>query len=422
MKCHGCGHEFAKTLTRCPRCHRATSRRGRASTDSRLLEFPKRVRVAPQPDHASPVLPAWRIELNEKVRAIRAKRNTPAAQLETPSEQIASSFDVTSSEGLSAARYDERPTSYGSGDIHRGASILAESVRQQPQAVSAARRSSTNIVEAALTRVRRASENASRAALPKIEPARPIQTPMSLSIDRQATARALAPAPEVETKPEPEPVPAPDIGQAPVVKPTRVEKNVTENAQQTMIAPTPKEVSAPSHVETARIVSPTSTIDDLEPLDYLEAEIRKVDKALSAEFKKNESPSIMTHVVINVVDLIALALSCSPFLAIVSISDGAFSQARTRVATAGIVLLVTFFYLALTQSLCGKTFGMMLTNTRVVDELSFETPSASRALLRTAGYFMAAMPAMVGIVWAAFNRKHRGWQDFLSGTVVVRDF
>jgi uncharacterized RDD family membrane protein YckC len=360
--------------------------------------------------------------LNEKVRAIRAKRNTPAAQLETPSEQIASSFEVNASEGLSGDRYDEQHTSYGSGDIHRGASILAESVRQQPQAVSAARRSSTNIVEAALTRVKRASENASRAALPKIEPARPIQTPMSLSIDRQATARALAPAPEVETKPEPEPVPALDIVQAPVVKPASVEKKVTERAQPTMIAPTPKKVSPPSHVETAGIVSSTPVIDDLEPLDYLEAEIRKVDKALGAEFKKNESPSIMTHAVINIVDLIALALSCSPFLAIVSISDGTFSQTRTRFATTGVVLLVTFFYLALTQSLCGRTFGMMLTNTRVVDELSFETPSASRALLRTAGYFVAAMPAMVGFVWAAFNRRHRGWQDFLSGTVVVRDF
>jgi uncharacterized RDD family membrane protein YckC len=421
MKCHGCGHEFAKTFTRCPRCHRATSRRGRPSTDSRLLEFPKRVRVA-QPDQPSPVLPAWRIELNEKVRAIRAKRNTPAAQLETSGDQAASSFDAVACESKPPARYDEQSTSYGSGDISRGSSFFAESIHQQSAPVAAVRRSSTNIVEAALTRVKRASENASRAALPKIEPARPIQTPMSLAIDRQATARALAPAPEIETRPEPEPIPALDIVRAPIVKPAHVENNVTETGQAMTIAPTPKEVLPESHVEATERISSASVIDDLEPLDYLEAEIRKVDKALGAEFLKNESPSIFTHVVINLVDLIALALSCLPFLAIVSISDGTFSQVRTRFATAGILILVSFFYLALTQSLCGKTFGMMLTNTRVVDELSFETLSASRALLRTAGYFIAAMPAMVGIVWAAFNRRHRGWQDFFSGTVVVRDF
>ena len=421
MKCHGCGHEFAKTFTRCPRCHRATSRRGRASTDSRLLEFPKRVRVAPQTDQASPVLPAWRIELNEKVRAIRAKRNTPAA-LETSSEQAASSFDAVACEGLTPIGYEEQRSSYGSANIHRGASILAESVGQQSPSVAAVRRSSTNIVEAALTRVKRASENASRAALPKIEPARPIQTPVSLAIDRQATARALAPAPEIETRPVPEPLPALDIVQDPAVKPARVEDNAIENGQAATIPITPKKMSPSSHVEAAERISSASVIDDLEPLDYLEAEIRKVDKALGAEFLKNESPSIFTHVVINIVDFIALGLSSSPFLAIVSISDGTFSQTRTRFATAAIVLLVSFFYLALTQSLCGKTFGMMLTNTRVVDELSFETPSASRALLRTAGYFIAAMPALLGIVWAAFNRRHRGWQDFLSGTVIVRDF
>jgi uncharacterized RDD family membrane protein YckC len=65
---------------------------------------------------------------------------------------------------------------------------------------------------------------------------------------------------------------------------------------------------------------------------------------------------------------------------------------------------------------------MMLTNTRIVDSQTFEAPSAPRALLRTAGYFIAAAPAMLGIIWVAFNRKRQGWQDFISGTVVVRDF
>src|SRR5205807_3481688 len=135
---------FAKTFTRCPRCHRSTSRRGRASTDSRLLEFPKRVRVASQPDQTSPVLPAWRIELNEKVRAIRAKRNTPAAQRETSSDQIAGSFDAVACERLTPPGYDEQPASHGIGDIHHGASILVESARQQSPSVAAVRRSSTN--------------------------------------------------------------------------------------------------------------------------------------------------------------------------------------------------------------------------------------------------------------------------------------
>ncbi|HKA17241.1 MAG TPA: RDD family protein [Blastocatellia bacterium] len=163
-------------------------------------------------------------------------------------------------------------------------------------------------------------------------------------------------------------------------------------------------------------------IDDLEPLDYLEAEIRKVDKVLAAEFKRNESPSVITHAVIGLVDLIALAVSSSPFLALVRISDVSFSLSKTRLASGIIVGFIAFFYLALTQCLCGKTFGMMLTNTRIVDATEYKTPSISQSLVRTGGYFIAAVPALIGFLWAAINRKHRGWHDYVSGTVVVRDF
>ena len=422
MKCHGCGHEFANTSTRCPRCHRSTLKRGRASSDSRLLEFPRRVRVAPPVDVATPALPAWRIELSEKVRAIRAKRSASSSQADIASEEIGNSFEDGARAGLAVAAYDEQTISYGRNVTQRGAPALAESIRQPAAPVASVRRSSTNIVEAALTRVKRASENASRAALPKIEPARSIQTPVSLAVDREATARALAPSPEIESRTEPVPAPRPELVQSPIIRPARIETNLAEKPRVEAMATAEPAGSRPSRAEADIKPSPAMVIDELEPLDYLEAEIRKVDKALGAEFLRNESPSVLTHVVISVVDLIALALSCSPFLAIISISDGSFANTRTRFATVGIVVLVSFFYLALTQSLCGRTFGMMLTNTRVVDELTFEAPSASRALLRTAGYFVGAMPAMIGIIWTAFNRKHRGWQDFLSGTIVVRDF
>jgi uncharacterized RDD family membrane protein YckC len=169
-------------------------------------------------------------------------------------------------------------------------------------------------------------------------------------------------------------------------------------------------------------VKPVLVLDELEPLDYLEAEMRKVDEKLGREFVKNESPSIAAHAVILIADLLAVAVSCSPFLAFIRIADGTFSVTQTRLASGAIVALIAFFYLALTQCLCGKTFGMMLTNTRVVDAGSFEALSPSQALVRTAGYFVAALPALAGILWAVFDQRRRGWQDFFSGTVVVRDF
>ena len=65
---------------------------------------------------------------------------------------------------------------------------------------------------------------------------------------------------------------------------------------------------------------------------------------------------------------------------------------------------------------------MMLTNTRIVDARSFENITTGRAILRTMGYFVAFAPAMIGLLWPALNRKRRAWQDYIAGTLVVRDF
>ena len=343
---------------------------------------------------------------------------------ETVGEHLVTDFDADTRIVGRSARQDDTHISYGRDVSFRVPPARPESNPQLESPLTTTRRSSTNIVEAALTRVKRASENASRAALPKIEPARTVHaaTQVSLAVDRQATARALDPAPEIESRADFTPALRPEVVQSPIVKAPRIETSFREkrSVEPTVIA---EAIEAPAAlVDNAPERAPIVVLDEIGPLDYLEAEVRKVDKALGAEFLRNESPSIFTHAVIGIVDLLTVAVSCSLFLAIIRIADGSFSTTQTRLASAAIVLFISFFYLALTQCLCGRTFGMMLTNTRVVDALAFDTPSPTQSLLRTGGYFVAAAPAMVGILWAVFNRQHRGWQDFLSGTVIVRDF
>jgi uncharacterized RDD family membrane protein YckC len=313
-------------------------------------------------------------------------------------------------------------------------SFHAATARVEPGPTSSTgidRRSSNIIVEAALTRVRRASEIANRAALPKIEPARSIQgsAQVALGVDRQATARALEPSaeivPTVESAPAPRPEvfhPRPEVFQPPVIEPANIEASPqVRNRVEATVAVEPS-VSHTSYADESIDLSALPVIDELEPLDYLEAEVRKVGKALNAEFQRNESPTIVTHAVIGAVDLLVVAVSSSPFLAFVRIFDGSFSITQTRIASGAIVALIAFFYLSLTHCLCGKTFGMMLTNTRIVESQTFGPLSPSQALLRAAGYFVSAAPAMVGHIWAAIDQKHRGWHDLISGTVVVRDF
>jgi len=494
-----------------------------------LLEFPRRARSAPPPETRP--LPAWRAELNEKIKAIRASRGGSVA-VEAAVEEIVATAE---SESAMIVRRDEAPNGHGREMTGQNGGGRVESGLPTSTVTTAVRRPSNTIVEAALVRVKRATEAASRASLPKIEPAR-----ISVPIDREATARALEPANEIERRIEMTPAPVPEVIQPPIIKPSPVAPpaprvasvqptvvsapvvapavprtvapaatntigptitNTAASALPHTVAPAVPQSIAPaaspaittvgttpvapalphnvapsvsptiatvapvvprtvvpavshavapalntgslaatrlaapavahsvSTITTAESVSPEfldessfPAIDDLEPLDYLEAEIRKVDKVLAAEFKRDESPSVITHAVIGIVDLIAIAVSCSPFLALVRIYEGSFSLNQTRIASGLIVGLIAFFYLAMTQCLCGKTFGMMLTNTRIVDATEYKTPSLAQSLVRTAGYYIAAVPALIGFLWAVINRKHRGWHDYVSGTVVVRDF
>lgn len=437
MKCQGCGHDYPNTISRCPRC-RLSSRRGSKSSDSRLIEFPRKARTISQSEPAEALLPAWRVELNERVRAIKAKRG--GSESDPLSTAVAESDEVEQS--AVAIRQEELRSKVRAAPGREVAAIAAEVIRDefsqrgsglQPLQPSRSNgRANNSIVEAALTRVRRASENASRAALPKIEPVRPAQQSAkgSLAVDREATARVLEPAtPATEIKPRPAPksISLPEASQSPIERQTPVDfapsvpaPSITEkiDVKQPIdrfdsIASTAKE-----SVESPKIL----VLDEIEPMDYLEAEIRKVDQALSKEFAKNESLSLGTHLALNLVDLLTIAVSCSPFLAITLITNGSLASIQTRVAVGAIIALVTFLYLSLTQCLCGKTFGMMFTGTHILETRTSEPPSAQRALLRAAGYFVAAAPALLGVLWVAIDRKRRGWQDLIAGTFVARDF
>jgi len=422
MKCQGCGHEFSSTLLRCPRCRRLSSRRSEGSGDSRLIEFPRRPRTS-QSEPAEASLPAWRIELNEKVRARKAKQNS-----EDEIGSVAGEADLQSSIAVPAPPREGRPAttvlseresrSFFSDDTNSRRRRTEANPRASFSSVSLQTASSDNpIVQAALSRARRASETASRAALPRIEASHPLPSKNSFVIDREATARVLEAPAEISIA---QPAPLPDESAIPAVQPERVEPAGARRIMQAhpIIQNEAVTYEAESLIE-PRLIAP---IDELEPCDYLEAEVRRVDKAMSAEFSRNESPTLGTHAVINVIDLLVVAVSSLPFLAAIALANGSFASTQTRAVMVGVVVLVSLFYLALTHCLCGRTVGMMLTNTRIVDATSFDDPTRRRALIRALGYFVAIAPAMLGLLWMAGNRKRRGWHDFLSGTFVARDF
>ena len=448
MKCQGCGHEYPSTSPRCSRCGELTPRRTLRSSPSRLIEFPRKARIDVEKEPSESLLPSWRKELNEKVRAVRARKSavgTDAPRAETTPTQPEIRQEVQID---TRGRRAEPPAR----SLRTSSAVAKAAPAISPPDVP---RTSNAIVEAALSRVRRATENASRASLSRIEPVRSMhQNPApSLSIDKEATARALEVTIEVSPKPV---ISTPPLANVRTQQPHARPEDLTPTAD---LSPTVDPPAAPAlsrkaeqhqqnlHVEPVRTLDPqpapspividplvndlesvddevcVRVLDEDEPLDYLQAEIRKIDrKRAEEEFAHNESPSLGVHAVIAVIDLLTIAVSSIPFMVVIRIMDGTLGDGRTEIAAGLIVLLVSFFYLAVTQCLSGKTFGMMMTNTRVVDVYTFEAPSGQRLLLRTIGYFVAIAPATLGLIWIAFNRYRRGWHDVISGTRVVRDF
>jgi uncharacterized RDD family membrane protein YckC len=87
------------------------------------------------------------------------------------------------------------------------------------------------------------------------------------------------------------------------------------------------------------------------------------------------------------------------------------------IVLAGVVLPVYFVVLWATT---GRTFGMAFFGLRVVRSADGGRIGLGRATLRLVGFLLAALPLEIGLVWAAFDERKRGWHDMIAGTVVIR--
>lgn len=438
MICQGCGHDYPGTQARCTQCGRTNNRRTKTDSDSRLIEFPRQTRS--EPGKSAPQLPAWRAELSEKVKEIRAKKQAAAS----PSD----------------------PLAYPDRSVEGRQSGLAGTPQERDQTPNPT-------VEAALARVRRASLGVSydsKGVAPqrsggRLKPPVTREVMREVARDRAATAAALDPIVEplrVQTPALPElartvephrttvrpasrETKSSDVSTAPTVARPRQTLAIGAGQIGVNAAPAPASIVAePSISKTAgssgspryatAVVATKALaadfdiddeqggpIDEIEPLDYLEAEVRKVDEKLLKQEALDRAPHFC-RVVSGAIDALTVLISAVPFVGLILFSGGKLSATHTQIAAGAVVLLIALFYLALTQSLTGKTFGMMVTNTRVVEGGTHSSPSLSRVLIRSVCYLISIAPAAAGLLWMFLDRKGRAWHDLLSGTVVIRDF
>ena len=413
MLCKDCGHEYPSVLPRCRKCGRLTPKR----SESRLLQFPRQPQTRRDIEESARSLPAWRSELSDRVRAIRARKSNESAS------------------GAKAVQVERPDVPASQSDPDPQMSLAAEP--RLPAEANAA------IIEAAIQRVRRASETA-RAAM--------LQKSSATPADRRATARALAPQPDPQSYEQSdlgrielnfefddpvaheavahtEPLPGP----AEEVLPRYQEQVQPDLYSGLSDWPEPEPAEKPDEGRcdyVADVVDPVVAVSAApaevavksDPLDYLTAEVRKVDEALGREFSRNQPASLVSRIITDAIDAFIIAASFSLFAGSLAAFGANFRDVPTAGSLAGVLVLISFFYLVTTHCLCGKTFGMMFTNTRLVDAGKLTAPNSRQLFRRVLGYYVAAIPFAMGFLWILVDKKRRGWQDHLADTLLATDY
>ncbi len=431
MKCSRCGHDYPSTSARCTRCGHLVIHENSSGGKSQLIAFPLRARMPEKKQEKSQELPAWREELKAVVQARKAQQQATIDSAELPKNSAQTAVDSTS---------------FGNGE--------------------AANKSPNPTLEAALLRARRANEKAMQSALGRIEPARRVEAVAMRTTDTTATALVREPEEAYFVEPD---LQAEDRKQTAESRQenytfsqpserSELSKLKTQNIESILPTdgrnPEVKEGKETADFQTFRTngrkgeaaegktlhatISPhierkpqnstlnpqpstlkvVKCLDENCALDYLDAEVQKVERDSRRSAQKRQ-PELVMQIMILLTDGLVIGLSCAPFLALARLMLGSFALGWQVNLT--IILMIAAFYLFMTQLLCGKTFGMMQTKTHIVEAGTNVPPSLARTGLRTIGFFVSLLAAGFGFFWMAIDRDGRSWIDIVSGTLVVRD-
>ena len=85
----------------------------------------------------------------------------------------------------------------------------------------------------------------------------------------------------------------------------------------------------------------------------------------------------------------------------------------------GFALTIAYYLYFWSAAGGGQTLGMRIFGLRVVKTDGGEL-GLGGAALRYVGFILASIPALLGLIWVAFDREKQGWHDKIAKTYVIR--
>jgi len=118
-----------------------------------------------------------------------------------------------------------------------------------------------------------------------------------------------------------------------------------------------------------------------------------------------------------VVTVVALILT--PLLIAGAESENTGALAATVFLYTFVVVLVSVSYFPFFWARTGQTPGMRIFGLRVVRDADGGKINGATAVIRLFGLWISFIVFYLGIIWILVDKRRRGWQDLLAGTVVI---
>lgn len=405
MKCPRCGFVQSAAQQTCRYC-------GSKLSPSVLIPFPK-VRGASATDQAStPEVPEWRVELRERVRAIRARKGLqvnpspgqPAPSVEAPAP--ARTIHTDSATPQSRRSVDGREQGVAARE-QAPATVKKPLVGDPREGIPSGRPARSSSIPSPDTPSERRSDRVERPALhgslpatARVEPRRDLE-PVPSEKD------SVAPA-AVSTKGTPPAPLAPEAKSTPAASARPIQARAL-----------PEE----DLLEEIALESPASAAADAVPPSLAEkaADVTGEIPALSREVADPVGPAgFFRRLYAGLVDVGIIAFACLPFVSCVELAQGNLTDWRVLALLGIAAALVGVIYLSLLLTMGGRTVGMAAAGLLVLDARTMDLPSFFQVVLRMVGLLLGIAPFGIGLLWAVIDRERRTFSDLLSRTVVRR--
>lgn len=380
MKCPECGATLKKISKKCTECGALLKKNSGSlpSNQSRPVESTPTVIVKQQePQQQTPsliefpginrnALPAWRKELNERVREKQERRAREAVLEASDTVTVVADASPTAAPMLELLPQTELPPL-------------------------------NPIVEAALKRIERAhlqssSFSGGNAALAT---AIAYEEPQLLAEKNEGSAREYSGS---------------DVDNEGSVEARRVEKN-----HNLAVVPNP----AATDEEPARVTRKPKRliVETNDPaLNYLDT----VPIALLVERREYVAASTARRALAAIVDLVILFALTAPLLVLNSFTKLEWQNWRVLAFSAGSFMLVGFFYLTIVTAFTGRTLGMRLCRLRVVDARNGLIPTGSQSAGRALIYLLSVASAGILSLYVFLDSEKNTLQDRFTRTAVIR--